>query len=57
MNRGIIRDAFTTTLALELGYREPVSLSRDWNRIRTARRISTPRGLFEDEFTCLLSMI
>jgi len=28
MNRGIIRDAFTTTLALELGYREP-SLFRE----------------------------
>ena len=61
MNSSIIRKALTTTLALELEYREP-SISRE-----IGTRSEQPgedeaefqrRGrLFEDEFARLLSMI
>jgi hypothetical protein len=54
MNRGIIRDALTTTLALELGYREP-----SFREIGTeSERLTEPQHparLFEDEFTRLLT--
>jgi hypothetical protein len=51
MNSGVIRNALTTTLALELEYREPSIFRENWNRNRTANRTSTLRRLFEDEFT------
>jgi hypothetical protein len=61
MNSSIIRNALTTKLALELEYRE-ASISRE-----IATRFEQPREdepefqrrgwLFEDEFTCLLSVI
>jgi len=61
MNSSIIRKALTTTLALELEYREP-SISREIGtrpeRPREGEAEFQRRGrLFEDEFTCLLSVI
>jgi hypothetical protein len=55
MSNGIIRNALTTTLALELEYREP-SIFRE---IRTESdqltELQRP-GLLEDEFAYLLSL-
>jgi len=53
MNGGIIRKALTTTLALELEYREP-SIVRESER---SRGLQSPERLLEDEFTYLISLI
>jgi hypothetical protein len=60
MNSSIIRKALTTTLALEFEYREP-SISREiGTRSEQPREDEAEfqrRGLFEDEFARLPSMI
>jgi hypothetical protein len=54
MNSGIIRYALTTTLVLELEYRDP---SIFCNIGTESERPTKLHRLFEDEFTCLLSVI
>jgi hypothetical protein len=57
MNSGNIRKALTTTLAPELEYREPSTLREIETKSERPTELQHPRRLFEDEFTCLLSMI
>jgi hypothetical protein len=58
MNSSIVHKALTTTLTLELEYRGPSISSEIGTRSERPREEFQPRGrLFEDEFTCLLSMI
>jgi hypothetical protein len=56
MNRGIIRNALTTTLALELEYREPSIFREIGTEFERPAELQHPGRLFEDEFTCLLSV-
>jgi hypothetical protein len=55
MNGGIIRNALTTRLALELEYREPSIFCETVTE--RPRELQDPERLFEDEFTGLLSVI
>ena len=57
MNSGIIRNALTTTLALELGSREPSIFRETGTESERATELQHPGRLFEDEFTCLLTVI
>jgi hypothetical protein len=57
MKSGIIRDALTTTLALELQYREPSIFREIGTRSDQPTDLQSPERLFEDEFTCLLRVI
>ena len=56
MNSGIIRKALTTTLALELEYREPSIFREIEPESEQLTELQQPGRLFEDEFTCLPSM-
>jgi hypothetical protein len=57
MNSGIIRNALTTTLALELEYREPSIFRETGTESEQPTELQSPGRLFEDEFTCVLSVI
>ena len=57
MNGGIIRKALTTTLALELEYREPSTFREIETKSERLTELQHPGRSFEDEFTCVLSMI
>ena len=52
MNSGIIRDALTTTLILELEYREPSVAREIETESEQPSEHQYPQQLFEDEF-CL----
>ena len=54
---GIIRNALTTTLALELEYREPSIFREIGTESERLTEPQHPARLFEDEFTRLLSVI
>jgi hypothetical protein len=56
MNNGIIRDALTTTLALELEYREPSIFREIGTESDQLAELQRPGRLLEDEFTYLLSL-
>ena len=56
MNSGIIRNALTKTLALELEYREPSIFREIGTEFERPAELQDPGRLFEDEFTCLLSV-
>jgi len=56
MSIGIIRNALTTTLALELEYREP-SIRETGPGSERATELHSPERLAEDDLTCLLSLI
>jgi hypothetical protein len=53
---GIIRKALTTTLALELEYREPSIVREIEPESEQLTELQQPERLFEDEFTCLPSV-
>jgi len=57
MNSGIIRNALTTTQALELEYREPSIVREIGAESKRPTDAQHPEQLSEDEFTCLLSVI
>ena len=57
MNSGIIRKALTTTLALELEYREPSIFREPETESEPPTEPRHPRRLFEDEFAHLPSVI
>jgi hypothetical protein len=57
MNSGIIRKALTTTFALELEYREPSTFREIETKSERLTELQHPGRSFEDEFTCVLSMI
>ena len=57
MNSGIIRNALTTALALELGYREPSIFRDPETESEPPTEPQHPGRLLEDEFTYLLSLI
>jgi hypothetical protein len=57
MNSGIIRNALTTTLALELEYRESSVFRQSGTESERPLEFQHPGRLIEDEFTCLLSVI
>jgi hypothetical protein len=57
MNSGVIRSAFTTTLALELGYREPSLFREIGTKSERSTELQHPGRLVEDEFACLLGVI
>jgi hypothetical protein len=57
MNSGIIRNALTTTQALELEYREPSIVREIGAESKWPTDPQHPELLSEDEFTCLLSVI
>ena len=57
MNSDIIREALTTTLPLELEYWEPSTFSEIETNSERPTELQHPGRSFEDEFTCLLSMI
>ena len=57
MNSGIIRNALTTTLALEREYREPSIVREIGAESNQPTEPQSPGGLFDDEFTCVLSVI
>jgi len=57
MNNGIIRDALTTTLALELEYREPSIFRETETKSARPTELQPLWGLFEDEFTISLEVI
>jgi len=54
MNSGIIRNTLTTTLALELEYREPSIFRETGTSSERSTELQHPGRLFEDEFTYLL---
>ena len=54
MNSGIIRNALTTKLALELEYREASIFGTESEQ---PTELQFPGRLSEDEFICLLRMI
>jgi hypothetical protein len=54
MNKGIIRNALTTKLALELEYREASIFETESEQ---PTELQFPGRLSEDEFICILSMI
>ena len=56
MNSGIIRKALTTTLALELEYREPSIFREIEPESEQLTELQQPGRLFEDEFTSLPSV-
>jgi len=56
MKSGIIRKALTTTLALELEYREPSIVREIEPESEQLTELQQPGRLFEDEFTCLPSV-
>jgi hypothetical protein len=51
MNSGIIRNALTKTLALELEYREPSIFREIGTETERPTELQHPGRLFEDEFT------
>jgi hypothetical protein len=53
MNSGIIRNALTTTLALELEYREPSIFLETGTKSERPPELEPPRGLVADEFAYL----
>jgi hypothetical protein len=55
MNSGIIRNALTTTLALELEYREPSIFRETGAKSEPPTELEPPRGLLEDELAYLLT--
>ena len=55
MNSGIIRNALTKTLALELEYREPSIFREIGTETERPTEFQHPGRLFEDEFTRPLS--
>jgi hypothetical protein len=55
MNGGIIRKALTTTLALELEYREPSIFPEIETEAERSTEVQSPRRVFEAEFAHLLS--
>jgi hypothetical protein len=57
MNSGIIRNALTTTLALELEYREPPVFREIGTESEQHTELQHPGRLFEDESICLTSVI
>jgi hypothetical protein len=57
MNSGIIRSALTTTLALEREYRETSIVREIGAESNQPTELQSPGRLFEDEFTCVLSVI
>jgi hypothetical protein len=57
MNSGIIRNALTTTLALELEYREPPIFREIGTESERPTELQHPGRLFEDESICLPSVI
>ena len=57
MNSGIIRGALTTTLALEREYRETSIVREMGAEANQPTELQSPGRLFEDEFTCVLSVI
>jgi hypothetical protein len=57
MNNGIIRSAPTTTLALELEYREPSTYREIGTESDQLTELQRPGRLHQDEFTYLLSRI
>ena len=57
MNSGIIRNALTTILALELEYREPSIVRETGAESKRPTDPQRPEQLSEGEFTCLLSVI
>ena len=52
MNSGNIREALTTTLPLELEYREPSTFSEIETKSERPTELQHPGRSFEDEFTC-----
>jgi len=54
MNSGIIRNALTTTLALELEYREPSVVRETGTSSERSTEFQHPEQLFEDQFPYLL---
>ena len=57
MNGGIIRNALTTTLALEREHREPSIVREIAAESNQLTELQSPQRLFEDEFAYLLSVI
>ena len=57
MNNGIIRNALTTTLALELEYREPSVCRKIGAESDQLTERQHPGRLLEDEFAYHLSLI
>jgi hypothetical protein len=57
MKSGIIRNALTTTLALELEYREPSIFREIGTESDHSTELQHPGRLLEDEFTYLLNLI
>ncbi|HXM67728.1 MAG TPA: hypothetical protein VN911_13415 [Candidatus Acidoferrum sp.] len=57
MKSGIIRNALTTTLALELKYREPSIFREIGTESDQPTELQHPGLLLEDEFTYLLNLI
>jgi hypothetical protein len=55
MNSGIIRNALTTTHALELEYREPSIFRETGTKSERPTELEPPRGLLENEFGYLLT--
>jgi hypothetical protein len=56
MNSGIICDALTTILALELEYLEPSIFREIGTGSERPTELQHSKRLFEDEFTCLLGV-
>jgi hypothetical protein len=56
MNSGIIRTALTTTLALELEYREPSIVREIGAEADPPTEPQSQGRMFECEFACLMSM-
>jgi hypothetical protein len=50
MNGGIIRNALTTALVLELEYREPSIFRETGTKSERPTELEPPRRLLEDEF-------
>jgi hypothetical protein len=57
MNSGIIRKALTTTLALELKYRDPSGAREIEADTNQPAELQSPGRVFEDQLAHLLSVI
>ena len=55
MNSGIIRNALTSTLSLELEYREPSIFRETGTKSERPTELQSPGELFENEFAYLLT--
>jgi hypothetical protein len=56
MNSGIIRNALTSTLSLELEYREPSTFRETGTKSERPTELQPPGELFENEFAYLLPL-